>query len=241
MDQGSPSSSWQALQTPQVENTCSRQEVNQPPAAAPTPSCPGGSLATRGVLQRTFLVFPASLPFPQKITICKSEHNWNKVCHGAESLWDSGESTPHASCGPPPADCFSTRLLLLTSSCACSLHSHINHLNPHARVTAKGLCPAGITAVVSKRAPCSSGRCPAEEQAQHTAVHSTQRCSPPFPLVLPGVCAGSPPGGRSVCGAQAVPVYHRDAARPPCRSPPLSPPPPGSSTRILSPRQLRQV
>lgn len=131
--------------------------------------------------------------------------------------------------------------LLLISASSCSLHSsnffHINHLNPHATVIAEGLCPAGILAVTSQKAPSSSGSSPAKQQAEHTAdAHH------PSLLCFPGVCAHSPPRlGWTVRQAQAAPIYCGDAARPPWHSSPPSPPPPGSSTWIQSPRQLGQL
>lgn len=67
-----------------------------------------------------------------KTAICNSEHNWNNL------PWDPGESVQHillpAASRPllhasPPAD-----LCLLSA-----MHSfHVNHLNPHATVTAEG-------------------------------------------------------------------------------------------------------
>jgi len=63
--QGSLRSSRQAQLTPEM----SPGEVNQLPAAAPNPSCPGGSpslRATGEVLRRTSLLFLTYLQFPAK-------------------------------------------------------------------------------------------------------------------------------------------------------------------------------
>lgn len=84
------------------------------------------------------------------------------------------------------------RLLPLISSSSCSLHSsnfsHINHLNPHASIIVEGLCPAGITVVVPKKASSCPGSSPAKERAEHAAdAHH------PSPLGFLGVWARSPP------------------------------------------------
>lgn len=134
-------------------------------------------------------------------------------------------------------------LLLLISSSSCSLYScdffHINHLNPHTRATAEGLCPVGIVAVVSKKAPpsYSLGSSPAKERVDYR-----EDAHRPLLSCFPGVCARSPPRlGPSARPGQAALIYCGDAARPPWRSSPPSPPSPRSLTRIPSPQQLRQI